>query len=226
MRKRLWSGLLLALVVAVAPIAAQDETADSLPLCTPEEKAAITEMVNSIDESLLEAGALVGDGTDAGMTDGVLSLTAISTGYWNEVYSGLPNCDGSTLLTYNYGLSIDQMAMSLTLARLALYENQFGSPDIAASYLDHATLRSEWSSKTIGEMMSAFMTDGTMPATDPNDIGGFPDCTEAEFASDAMLAYNQLSEIYGQLGADARDGSPDMLTQSKLHTAIRMMPSP
>jgi hypothetical protein len=210
MRKGLWSGWLIALVVAAAPVAA-----DALPLCTPEEKEAIMQMVTSTDETLLEAGALLGDGTDpATMTDAVLSLTAISTGYWNETYPGLPNCDGSTLFTYSYGLSTDQSAISLALARLALYETQFGSPDLAAGYADHAQLRSEWSSNMMGDMMKAFIEDGEMPETDPNDIGGTPACTQDDFAGEVMPAYIQSSEIYGQLSADAREGSPDMLTQA------------
>jgi hypothetical protein len=127
----------------------------------------------------------------------VVGFEALSTGYWGELYPEIPACAEAVDLAYNIGLILDESLISASLARLALYEAEFGDAAVAEEMVGYASARAE----SLQEDSEAYFTMISEEGIQPSE--GLPACTEedasSEAVTDSMTAYQEL----GELSADA-----------------------
>jgi hypothetical protein len=208
MHKRLFMGLMMALLVAVMPVAAQDQEPVA---CTPEDLAVTTEALGTLGTSYQEVAEYIGDGSDpTALTYGVIAYETLSTGFWNEIHPDLPTCTESAALTDNFGLAVDESIISTGIARLALYEAEFGDTDIAQSYAEYAQARAEWYAEIVNATFGQIGEDGTLPDTMIEEE--LPACTDDDKQHEAVLALGETVVAYQELGSAAADATPEELT--------------
>jgi hypothetical protein len=209
MRKGFLIGLMIALMLAIMPVAAQDE--ESVAACTPEELAITGEALSTLGAGFQEITASLGDGTDTtALTTGVVALEILSEGFWNEIYPEMPGCPESVSLSYNFGLAIDASIINIGLARLALYEAEFGDAAIAQSYAEYAAARAEWYATIVQSTFGQIAEDGTLP--EAAEAAELPACTEDDKNSEASTALVQSISAYQELGGAMADATPEEQT--------------
>jgi hypothetical protein len=207
MRKFFLVSLIIALF-AVIPASAQDDSA--VVACSEEEVQLASDAVVEVAGLLQTVADGIGDGSDpAAITQGVIDYATLSTGFWNEVYPLLPACEDSIVISYNFGLVLDEAVISTGIARLALFEAEYGDAEIATSYADYAQARAEWYAEEVGATFGEMAETGEIP----EDMGffGLPACTEADFADDSMTALTTSLNEFQNLSA-VTDVGPDELT--------------
>jgi hypothetical protein len=209
MRKGFLFGLIAALLVAIAPIAAQDNA--EVTSCTEEEHTITVGAISQLSAKYQEIAEGMGDGSDPNaLTAALLGFDTLSTGFQTEIVPGLPACAESIALSDAFGLALDESVINIGLARLALYEAEYGDADLAQSYTDYAAARADWYSEVVAASFGVVAETEKMPDKTPVEL---PACTEEDGQNEAVLATTDSIATYKQLAADTADPTPEKLTE-------------
>lgn len=115
-----------------------------LPACTEEDSQneAVTALNDSL-EAYKQLGTATPDATPEQLSQLIGGYAAISGAYWAGIYPALPACYEISTTGYNVGLVYNESVITLTLARLAMYEAEFGNADAATALSEGAAARQE-----------------------------------------------------------------------------------
>jgi hypothetical protein len=208
MRKGILFVLLLGILVAVMPIAAQDEIVS----CSEEELTLTAEAISQLSDGYQALAEEMGDGSDPNaLMIALVGIDSLSTGFQTNVVPELPACAESIALSDAFGLALDESVINIGLARLSIYEAEYGDADLAQSYADYAAARAEWYAAVVEASFGVVAETGELPEASTDSE--LPACTD-EFAEDeAVLATGETIAAYQQLAADSADPDAEKLTE-------------
>jgi len=209
MRKQILFGLAIALFVAVAPAAAQDEEAGAVS-CTPEEIATTVDIITELSAPYQEMAAGIDMSEPNTLTAAVAGFDYLSTGFWNDVYPTIPACLEAGTLGYNFGLALDESVISAGLARLALYEAEHGDPELAQSLVENAQIRADWNAQIVEATFGQMGETGEIP----EEMFSYEleACTTEDTESEAVTAMNESLATYNELSNALVDATNEDLS--------------
>jgi len=201
MRKQILLGI-AALLVGVLPTLAQDEEVEVLS-CTPEDTAVFGEIVFPLLTSHQEIGMSVDAADPTTGTEAVIGFNALATDFWITSYPELPNCLEAGALGYNFGIAFDESLINIGLARLSLYESEYGDAELAQSLADLMMTRTDWYKSVVENTFGQISEENGIP--DSMFSYELEACTAEDGESEAVTAFNDSIEAYNELSQSLGD---------------------
>lgn len=192
--------VLLMCFAAVLPAAAQESAAE-LPACSAVEMTMLTGTLEGIQSAYEQISEVVSDGAPENLTTAIITYDQLSSVFWEQVIPALPECMESRELSYTVGLILDESLIASALARLAIYEQEYGDEEIAVALAEHGIARAETLQSSVDSYFTAIEEVGVQPR-EP-----LPACTEADWNLDSVAAFQESALSFQDLGQRSQEAT-------------------